>query len=191
MYMLDGLLYSLKHWPKSLVEKVTQVTQHREPLSATGRDHSHPVDIPIDHDVRNAKISKSKIPVPPTAGFFKRTDSVSINEGKDSNTEMSNLRFFGIEGGSNLVLQNPEMVGPPNTWEKLGNSFSRSLNEDYPLASQPHLLKPFAKKETLFRGGREEGTESGSGRDSRGKGKHGKKRKPVQPDVQEARYGGG
>ena len=203
MYVLDGLLYSLKHWPKVLVDKVTSTLEEEMDATPTSAsNHNGPVFGPAqseDDDVKSARVGvkRSKLDpklLVPTSRFFKRTESVTVGEAKDSSTEISNIQFFGVEGGTSLALQNPEMVGPPNTWEKLSTSFSRPLNEDYPLANQPHLLKPFAKKELLFRGGPmegagpEKGLDAGTSKDGQGKGKRGKKRKLQQNDEQKSRY---
>lgn len=81
--------------------------------------------------------------------------------GVASSTQLSNDQFFGVEGGAGLVLESPELVGPPNQWGKQAESFSRPFHEDYPLASRPHLLKPFARKEVLFGGGTSPSHEGG------------------------------
>ena len=183
VYVLDGLLYSLKHWPKPVVDRLSLLLNDKD--KATPIDHLSSGSVPIE--LKKPKREDDQASAP-NSKFFKRTESVSVTESDDSSIEMSNLQFFGEGGGSNLVLENPEMVGAPSSWEKLSNSFSRSLNEDYPLASQPHLLKPFAKKEALFRKEQAEGVESEkgdgyrSGKDGSSKGRRGKKRKLPQKD---------
>ena len=178
VYVLDGLLYSLTHWPKSLLDHSHATltfydhnyTRKTRPTSKT-RPSSHVIDTsggastPSSNQQRRARSDSKKkqilepeegeklIPMStePVSSFFKRTESVIVqNESKESSTEKSNVLFFGVEGGASLVLENPGLVGPPNPWENPGEVFSCPVNDDYPLANQPHLLKPFAKMENLF-----------------------------------------
>ena len=122
--------------------------------------------------------------------FFKRSESIlagssaSESEG-DTETRKSNQKFFGP---SRALIESPDLVGTTNLFGGGGlgeNSFSRPLSETYPLAQQPHLLKPFAKKEHLFSspsriqgsgegGGGEGGGEGGEGG---GEGRGGERRK--------------
>jgi len=188
VYVLDGLLYSLKHWPKPLVDKISHLLQDKGKTTPTVHFSS---SAPVD--VKKRKIEEDQVSAP-TSKFFKRTESVSVTDSEDPSTELSNLQFFGAGGGSKLILENPEMVGPPSSWEKLSSSFSRSLNDDYPLANQPHLLKPFAKKEVLFRREQAEGMESEkgegfkTGKDGLSKGRRGRKRKVPQKDEDKERW---
>lgn len=186
VYVLDGLLYTLTHWPKHLITN-THSDQSDPPkpfppsMGSTNDDKLQ--SSPKRQKLEPTDDSKS---IPKTGTkFFERTESVLVSLEKESNIQLSNDQFFGVDGGANLALENPELVGPPNQWGKEVESFSRPLHEEYPLANRPHLLKPFAKKEALFGGG-------GSGRESsvegskvqqegahRKEGRKGRKRKHV------------
>lgn len=147
VYVLDGLLYTLTHWPKHLLTPLhTDQSEHlaTSPHGTTNEDKSQ-------CKLKKRKLESDSNPVSKSR-FFERTESVLVSREDLSNTQISNDRFFGVNGGANLALENPELVGPPNQWGKEVESFSRPLHEEYPLASQPHLLKPFARKEVLFGG---------------------------------------
>ena len=216
VYVLDGLLYSLTHWPKLLVDNThaTPTTIDRDNLQTTPTSNVHACScITLTSDesnTQNDRLSESNkkqklepngteklIPTSTVAGsrFFKRTESViAPDDSNESSTEISNVQFFGVEGGASLALKNPELVGPPNPWETPEGSFLCPINATFPLANQPHLLNPFAKKDVLFRAkynlmndGAESGggvtvsgdmcESAGCGKDGQGKGKRGKKRK--------------
>ena len=116
--------------------------------------------------------------------FFLRSESIlstSESEG-DPEIQKSNQKFFGP---SRALLESPDLVGSTNLFGEgqSASSFSRPLSEAYPLAQQPHLLKPYAKKEHLFNSpsrtqgsgvGGGEGGERGGGE---GGGEDGKRRK--------------
>ncbi len=203
VYVLDRLLYSLTNWPKHLLAYVktdqsepskssttTTTTTTATAATTTSADATPTAEVVISQDdSSNETDSKrrkleaattkddSELILKPDSRFFKRTESVLVSREKDSNIQMSNNEFFGVEGGANLALENPELVGPPNQWGEQVESFSRPLNEEYPLASRPHLLKPFAKKEVLFGGGMGEGAKdslSAGGGQEEGGGSPGK-----------------
>ena len=184
MYVLDGLLYSIDHWPKPLISAIQSDSSTKNDTTSllTGDE----VETNAQNISKKRKLEPNEdTDTPPSSKsnskFFKRTESVTISSEKSSNTQMSNDQFFGVEGGASLVLESPELVGPPNQWGKEVESFSRPLTEEYPLANHPHLLKPFARKEVLFGG-------SGTSRESsmhavggveRKEEKRGRKRKHI------------
>ena len=67
----------------------------------------------------------------------------------------SNEQFFG-EGSMD-----------PDTFGESRMAFARPLNEAYPLANQPHLLQPFAQREALFGGWRDDVRGMDEGRDKK------------------------
>ena len=149
MYMLDGLIYTLTNWPR---EATTFASDSNSPIMTSS---TQPTNQSMEDDVLVKPMSSSAATSQQpgavseaTQGsrFFVRTESVIIGE-EDPDTQKSNQQFFGPQGAS---LQKPDFVGPPNSWGSQVESLSRPLNEVYPLAQQPHLLKPFAKKEHLF-----------------------------------------
>lgn len=175
VYVLDGLLYTLSHWPKHLLTAYTQ-SDRSEPSQADPAPLSQGAS---PDDAKKRKLDPNEDPSLSETGsrFFKRTDSVLVSREKESTIQISNVKFFGVDGGANLALENPELVGPPNQWGKQVESFSRPLHEEYPLASRPHLLKPFAKKEALFGVGRSSAKNS-TGYDPSGEGGSGKDPSP-------------
>ena len=108
--------------------------------------------------------------------FFHRSESIltggsaSESEG-DPEIKKSNQKFFGPP---RALLESPDLVGPTNLFgggNEGESSFSRPLSETYPLAQQPHLLKPYAKKEHLFSSpARVHGMGEGGGRGGGGVG---------------------
>ena len=148
VYVLDGLIYTLANWPKAATALVNQsetpVTLPDQPsdqktLNSESTDSSEVVDMETNEQTRGfQQLERER--------FFKRTESVTFG-GDDPDTHKSNEQFFGKAGA---MMEKPEFVGPPNPWGQQVENFSRPLDEEYPLAQQPHLLKPSAKKEHLF-----------------------------------------
>ena len=149
VYVLDGLIYTLANWPKAATALVDQShtpgmlptdhTSDQSALNSESTDSSEVITMETDQQTQGLKpLERGR--------FFKRTESVIIG-GDDPDTHKSNEQFFGKAGA---MMEKPEFVGPPNPWGQQVENFSRPLNEDYPLAQQPHLLKPLAKKEHLF-----------------------------------------
>ena len=146
VYVLDGLIYTLANWPKAAAALVDQShtlptdhTSDQSVLNSESTDSSEVITMETDQQTQGLKpLERGR--------FFKRTESVIIG-GDDPDTHKSNEQFFGKAGA---MMEKPEFVGPPNPWGQQVENFSRPLNEDYPLAQQPHLLKPLAKKEHLF-----------------------------------------
>ena len=111
--------------------------------------------------------------------FFQRSESILASSGTsesegDHETRQSNQKFFGPR---RAVIESPDFVGNASFFGG-GSSegrFSQPLSEAYPLAQQPHLLRPNAKKEQLFsspgRLGGEGGGEGGGGGEEKRKGK--------------------
>ena len=201
MYVLDGLLYTLSHWPRHLTPHSSDQSDHLITPTATPTPTSQDRSKTISEDISDSPRKSKKLKLDTkdesdlnSSKFFKRTESVLVAHENDSSTQLSNDRFFGINGGASLALENPELVGPPNQWGKQVESFSRPLHEEYPLASRPHLLKPFARKEALFGGGdsvdgggaSERGAQSTGGH--RKEGKKGRKRRHSSPANDHSRY---
>lgn len=95
------------------------------------------------------------------AKFFQRTESVVFGE-DDPSIQRSNEQFFGEEFNQSELMFPPHMDSPHparSTWGAQSEALSRSLNETYPLASQPHLLHSIARKEGQFRAPRGDGEE--------------------------------
>lgn len=154
--MLDGLFYTLNNWPKAVVMASLNSSQSevndlsvQEPTNqnkATDNSKLESHQMEIDDNARTTSRTESQY------RFFKRTESVTITTGDDSEILRHNEQFFGTDGtATTLALEQPELAGPPTPWRGAQDGrFSQPLNEAYPLAQKPHLLKPFAKKEHLF-----------------------------------------
>ena len=91
----------------------------------------------------------------PDDRFFKRSESIIGSSGaseseEDHETKKSNQKFFGPRGA---VIESPDLMGDRTFFagkEMSEGRFSQPLSEAFPLAQQPHLLRPNAKKEQLF-----------------------------------------
>ena len=152
--MLDGLIYTINHWPKAVVTTaVDQLDSSEaclfEPTNqmtmSTEDSKMESLNMEIDDN------SKSKSGTDSQSRFFKRTESVTVTTVNDTEIQRHNEQFFGSDGtATTLALEQPELAGPPTPWRSQDGRFSQPLNEAYPLAQRPHLLKPFAKKEHLF-----------------------------------------
>ena len=146
--MLDGLIYTINHWPKAdpcsqafVLEPSDQNMEESEKSTAD----SHNMEIDDDNNTKTTPGKESH------HRFFKRTESVVVATGDESEIKRHNEQFFGRDGTeTTLALEQPELAGPPTSWRSQEGRFSQPLNEAYPLAQRPHLLKPFAKKEHLF-----------------------------------------
>ena len=157
VYMLDGLIYTLNNWPKAVVTATLNSNQSEasesspefEPTNQNTANDSSKLEshqMEIDDHLRTTSRTESQY------RFFQRTESVTITTGDDPEILRHNEQFFGTDGtATTLALEQPELAGPPTTWRgEQDGRFSQPLNEAYPLAQKPHLLKPFAKKEHLF-----------------------------------------
>ena len=125
--------------------------------------------------------------------FFKRSESILASSGTsesegDHETQKSNQNFFGPR---RALIESPDFVGNESFFGGGASEgqFSQPLSEAYPLAQQPHLLKPNAKKEQLFStpgrlGGEGEGGGGGEGREER---RTGRRELPVSYDSSEGR----
>ena len=145
VYVLDGLIYSLKNWPKvcsdgqsdSVLVTSSPTNQSMALGSQLGKMQAEEeVDHQAEKDSRGEKSTQG-------VRFFTRSESITYASAMDEEEVLrSNSQFFGTPAS-------PVSSGP--------------LQEAFPLAKQPHLLKPYAKKEHLFRSPRPlllEGTDS-------------------------------
>ena len=155
VYMLDGLIYTVNNWPKTIVTTSLNSNQSGasessifEPTNQnTASDNSKLESHQMEVDDNSKTTSKTESQY----RFFQRTESVTITTGDDPEIQRHNEQFFGTDGtATTLALEQPELAGPPTPWRAQDGRFSQPLNEAYPLAQKPHLLKPFAKKEHLF-----------------------------------------
>ena len=192
MYILDGLLYTLTNWPKHLLTLTqSDLSDPSKADSAPSSPTSNPAH--LGSTPKRRRLDPKDEHSDTGSRFFKRTESVLVSRDDEATIQMSNDRFFGAEGGASLALENPELVGPPNQWGKPVESFSRPLHEEYPLASRPHLLKPFAKKEVLFGGVGKvpPPVEGGGAGEGRGEGsKEGEGQERAQEEVVHRKEGG-
>ena len=152
--MLDGLIYTINNWPKAIVTSTLNQSDLNESLELeptnriTVRENSK-MDTQLMEIDDNP--SKSTPGAESQYRFFKRTESVTVVTEDDHEIQRHNEQFFGKDGtATTLALEQPELAGPPTPWRSQNGRFSQPLNEAYPLAQRPHLLKPFAKKEHLF-----------------------------------------
>ena len=81
--------------------------------------------------------------------FFERTDSVVFRSSEQcEDTHRDNVHFFNTDGTS---LDSADIFTPVGPWGSSTESFSGSLSEPCPLAQQPYLLRPNARREDLFK----------------------------------------
>ena len=151
--MLDGLIYTINNWPKAIVTLAVNQSDCSEPSYSESSNHfeasensqldSHHMDVDDDSKPTSKTETQHR--------FFQRTESVTIVRGDHPEIQRRNEQFFGTDGSATtLAIEQPEHAGPPTPWKSQDSRFSQPLNEAYPLAQRPHLLKPFAKKEHLF-----------------------------------------
>lgn len=131
VYVLDGLIYTLNNWPKaSSDDQSDSVLVTSSPTNQMSASNSQPDEMQleeVDHQVDKDGEQKASAGI----RFFTRSESISYASAKDEEEVLkSNSQFFGMPAS-------PVSSGP--------------LQEAFPLAKQPHLLKPYAKKEQLFR----------------------------------------
>ena len=159
--MLDALIYTLTHWPKNalptdqsnLSDTLTsshsgELTNQNTSSTATDETASQMECTPTTASVAT-KTTRTN-----DERFFKRSESILASSGTsesegDPEVKKSNQNFFN---SSKLPLESPNFVSNANFFGG-GQSecrFSRPLSETYPLAQQPYLLKPYARKEHLF-----------------------------------------
>ena len=116
VYMLDGLLYTLNHWPKAATE-LCKIMQS-DPGKVTSPSKRIKTSSTGDETMETEKPQETR--------FFSRSESIIISE----EVQKSNDQFFD-------TATSPVPTGDP-------------LQEAFPLARQPHLLQPYARKEQLF-----------------------------------------
>ena len=122
MYVLDALIYTLNKWPKEATNL----------LLSSNNLHSSPATNEIEDtndDAMDGTVTPPKQRGPSEERFFTRTDSVIDSE--EDLVRKWNADFFGSSATSPVATRGP-------------------LQEAVPLAKQPHLLKPYARKEQLF-----------------------------------------
>ena len=152
--MLDGLIYTINNWPKAIVASTLNQSDLNEslefePTNQITANENSKMDTQLMEIDDNC--SKSTPGTESQYRFFKRTESVTVTIEDDHEIRRHNEQFFGADGtATTLALEQPELAGPPTPWRSQEGRFSQPLNEAYPLAQRPHLLKPFAKKEHLF-----------------------------------------
>ena len=179
MYVLDALIYTLTYWPKSASIQTDQ-SNSTNPMTSSARQTTNREELQVE-PTQTVPMETSTSQTHDTR-FFKRSESILASSGAESegDAEMrkSNRKFFGISQG---LPSSPDLAG---NGKSLGGgqgnkgNFSQPLSEAFPLAQQPHLLKPFAKKEQLFSSpsrvqGGCEGEEEGEGGEERRRGKGG------------------
>ena len=142
VFLLDGLIYTLANWPKAATLLANQSDSPEMTSSATNQNAEH-----SKHNPEPTIADKAQEKVVETSKFFERTESIIIGEEDDSHTLKSNEQFFGKEPSA---FDRTHFVGPPSPWGAQIGGLSQSLHEAYPLAQQPHLLRPHARKEHLF-----------------------------------------
>ena len=150
VFVLDALIYTLTNWPKSLINQslsTSTVTSQPSPAEETDRPEAVQMEHAPSQTETTAQDAENN-----RENFFKRSESIlsgAATDQDDPETVKSNQKFFGPP---RALLESPDLVGPPNPWgvDQAESSFSRPLSEAFPLAQQPHLLKPYAKKEHLF-----------------------------------------
>ena len=131
VYVLDGLIYTLKNWPKvcsdDQSDSVLVASSPTNQLTALSSRPDKAQSEEVDHQVERGGDQKSNRGI----RFFTRSESITYASAMDEEEVLkSNSQFFGTPAS-------PLSSGP--------------LQEAFPLAKQPHLLKPYAKKEQLFR----------------------------------------
>ena len=185
VYVLDSLLYTLNNWPKAATALINQselILTTTNQMADQGTLNSEP------NDTSEAISMETNSQTQQTKGgrFFERTESIIL--GEESETHKSNEQFFGKEAS----LDKAEFVGPPNPWGHQIENFSRPLIEDYPLAQQPHLLKPYAKKEQLFSPTGRKGSDAAGRGENEGEGEEstgrGRRKLPVSYAQRKMRY---
>ena len=140
VFVLDALIYTLTHWPKSARIR----TDQSQPSNRTTSSHGQSTN--QETSLTGRGIAER---------FFERSESIVASSGTsesdcDPEIKKSNQKFFGPTA---TLLKSPDLVGNSNLFaggQGGENTFSRPLSEAFPLAQQPHLLKPHAKKEHLF-----------------------------------------
>ncbi|CAI8007414.1 E3 ubiquitin-protein ligase UBR5 [Geodia barretti] len=194
VFVLDALIYTLTHWPKAAVVQTDQSNQSNPattspPSSGNQSTNQNTGTEPLQMEHTSA--TDMDTAVARDERFFKRSESILASSGTsesegDHETQKSNQNFFGPR---RALIESPDFVGNESFFGGGASEgqFSQPLSEAYPLAQQPHLLKPNAKKEQLFStpgrlGGEGEGGGGGEGREER---RTGRRELPVSYDSSE------
>lgn len=119
--MLDALVYVLNKWPKSVTESLLSDQSYAS--KSTNQIEED------DDDAMDGTVTPPNKRSLSEERFFSRTDS--IIESEEDLVRKYNADFFGSSATSPVATRGP-------------------LQEAFPLAKQPHLLKPNARKEQLF-----------------------------------------
>ena len=185
VFVLDALIYTLTHWPKSATVQTDQSHPSKPPTTSSS-SRVHPPSTTTESLQMEHTSASPTATTGPNDRFFQRSESILANSGTsesegDHEAKKSNQKFFGPRGA---VIESPDFVGNREFWGDTEKSFSQPLSEAYPLAQQPHLLGPHAKKERLFSSQGWLGAEGGreGGREGRDDGKRGRRGLPVSYD---------
>ena len=195
VFVLDALIYTLTHWPKSVTIQTDQSHPSKPPTTSSSPRVHPPSTTTESLQMEHTSASPTATTTATTTGsndrFFQRSESILANSGTsesegDHEAKKSNQNFFDPRGA---VIESPDFVGNREFWGDAEKSFSQPLSEAYPLAQQPHLLGPHAKKERLFSSQGWLGAEGGreGGREGRDDGKRGRRGLPVSYDSTDGR----
>ena len=174
VYILDSLIYTLTKWPKIATDALTNADSATTTTSSlnnetAAREDKNTGSLNFELGTKEAKkaskmdtdhsqTSTKRLEI--QSRFFSRTESVIASSENELETQKSNSQFFSTTSTSSLPLESSVFFGPSKVWGS--QNFSQPLEEAYPLAQQPHLLKPYAKKQHLFSGCHERSKDDGS-----------------------------
>ena len=130
VYILDSLIYTLTNWPKTATPTLPSPppTTSDNPVAAALNFSEETDDAVMADDEDETPASQDAREKQKSARFFERSESITVAEDE---VQKSNELFFGTPGSP-------------------GGQSSGPLQEAFPLAKQPHLLRSNAKKEQLF-----------------------------------------
>lgn len=196
VFVLDALIYTLTHWPKAVTAQADQSNPSNPKMTSSPSNQStNQNTLTASLQMEPTSASDPDTSVARDDRFFKRSESILASSGTsesegDHETRKSNQKFFGPRGA---VIESPDFVANKSFFgggEQEGR-FSQPLSEAFPLAQQPHLLRPNAKKEQLFSSpGRlvgEGGGEGGGGGEEREERRRGRRELPVSYDSTDGR----
>ena len=195
VFVLDALIYTLTHWPKAVAAQADQSNPSNPTMKSSPSQSTNQNTPTTSLQMEPTSASDPDTSVARDDRFFKRSESILASSGTsesegDHETRKSNQKFFGPRGA---VIESPDFVANKSFFgggEQEGR-FSQPLSEAFPLAQQPHLLRPNAKKEQLFSSpGRlvgEGGGEGGGGGEEREERRRGRRELPVSYDSTDGR----
>ena len=159
MFVLDALIYTLTHWPKNALQtdksnlSDTMTLSHSESTNQNTSTTTDDTAIQMECTLTTRDVATETTRTNDER-FFKRSESILASSGTsesegDPEVKKSNQNFFN---SSKLPLESPNFVVNANFFGggQSESRFSRPLSETCPLAQQPYLLKPYARKEHLF-----------------------------------------